>query len=69
MAVRVPLLNGSLVDVVFECSREVTVEEVNDLMEASASKGKCSAWCDCAVCRVEAGRVLTFGANFGWQAI
>jgi len=39
MAVRVPLLNGSLVDCVFECSREVSVEEVNGLMEAAANEG------------------------------
>ena len=39
MAVRVPLLNGSLVDCVFELPRETTVEEVNGLMEAAASDG------------------------------
>jgi glyceraldehyde 3-phosphate dehydrogenase len=38
MAVRVPLLNGSLTDCVFEVARETSVEEVNALME-EASKG------------------------------
>jgi glyceraldehyde 3-phosphate dehydrogenase len=35
-AVRVPLLNGSLTDCVFEVARETTVEEVNALMKAAA---------------------------------
>lgn len=35
-AVRVPLLNASLTDCVFEASRETTVEEVNGLLEAAA---------------------------------
>ena len=39
MAVRVPLLNGSLTDCVFELSRKTTVEEVNALMKAAAEKG------------------------------
>ena len=38
MAVRVPLLNGSLTDCVFEVARETSVEEVNALME-EASEG------------------------------
>ena len=38
MAVRVPLLNGSLTDCVFEVARETTVEEVNALMK-EASQG------------------------------
>jgi glyceraldehyde 3-phosphate dehydrogenase len=37
-AVRVPLLNGSLTDCVFEVSRETTVAEVNALFKA-ASEG------------------------------
>lgn len=37
-AVRVPLLNGSLTDCVFEVERETTVEEVNGLFKA-ASEG------------------------------
>lgn len=37
-AVRVPLLNGSLTDCVFEMERETTVEEVNELFRV-ASKG------------------------------
>ncbi len=35
-AVRVPLLNASLTDCVFEVERETTVEEVNALFEAAA---------------------------------
>ncbi|MFN6345963.1 MAG: ArsJ-associated glyceraldehyde-3-phosphate dehydrogenase [Cyanobium sp.] len=36
-AVRVPLLNASLTDAVFELERSVTVEEVNDAFEAAAT--------------------------------
>lgn len=36
-AVRVPLLNASLTDCVFEVARETTVEEVNSLFEAAAN--------------------------------
>jgi glyceraldehyde 3-phosphate dehydrogenase len=36
LAVRVPLLNGSLTDCVFEVARPTTVEEVNDLLRAAA---------------------------------
>jgi glyceraldehyde 3-phosphate dehydrogenase len=36
MAVRVPLLNASLTDCVFEVSRPTTVDEVNGLLKASA---------------------------------
>ncbi|MGH1354798.1 MAG: ArsJ-associated glyceraldehyde-3-phosphate dehydrogenase [Thalassovita sp.] len=36
-AVRVPLLNASLTDCVFEMERETTVEEVNALFEAAAN--------------------------------
>jgi glyceraldehyde 3-phosphate dehydrogenase len=39
MAVRVPLLNASLTDAVFDMSRDVTVEEVNDLFRTAASSG------------------------------
>ena len=39
IAVRVPLLNASLTDCVFELERDTTVEEVNGLFEA-ASKGE-----------------------------
>lgn len=35
-AVRVPLLNASITDCVFEMARETTVEEVNDLFRAAA---------------------------------
>lgn len=35
-AVRVPLLNGSLTDCVFEMERETTVEEVNELFRVAA---------------------------------
>ena len=35
-AVRVPLLNASLTDCVFEVERETTVEEVNDLFKTAA---------------------------------
>jgi glyceraldehyde 3-phosphate dehydrogenase len=38
LAVRVPLLNASLTDCVFELARETTVEEVNGLLKA-ASEG------------------------------
>jgi glyceraldehyde 3-phosphate dehydrogenase len=36
LAVRVPLLNASLTDCVFEVERETTVEEVNGLLRAAA---------------------------------
>lgn len=36
LAVRVPLLNASLTDCVFEVSRPTTVEEVNDLFKTAA---------------------------------
>jgi len=36
-AVRVPLLNASITDGVFEMARETTVEEVNSLFEAAAN--------------------------------
>lgn len=36
-AVRVPLLNASITDCVFEMARETTVEEVNGLFEAAAT--------------------------------
>ncbi|WP_299618880.1 ArsJ-associated glyceraldehyde-3-phosphate dehydrogenase [uncultured Tateyamaria sp.] len=36
-AVRVPLLNASITDCVFEMARETTVEEVNGLFEAAAN--------------------------------
>ncbi len=38
-AVRVPLLNASLTDCVFEVGRPTTVEEVNGLLEAAAADG------------------------------
>lgn len=37
LAVRVPLLNASLTDCVFEIARPTTVEEVNGLLEAAAN--------------------------------
>jgi glyceraldehyde 3-phosphate dehydrogenase len=37
LAVRVPLLNASLTDCVFEVARETTVEEVNELLQAAAA--------------------------------
>ena len=37
LAVRVPLLNASLTDCVFEVARPTTVEEVNALLESAAS--------------------------------
>ena len=36
LAVRVPLLNASLTDAVFSVARDVTVDEVNDLLRAAA---------------------------------
>ncbi len=36
LAVRVPLLNASLIDCVFEVSRETTVDEVNGLLASAA---------------------------------
>jgi glyceraldehyde 3-phosphate dehydrogenase len=39
LAVRVPLLNASLTDCVFEVERETTIEEVNSLLKA-ASEGE-----------------------------
>ena len=44
MAVRVPLLNGSLTDCVFECEREVTAEEVNALVKEAAEGAAGRAW-------------------------
>jgi glyceraldehyde 3-phosphate dehydrogenase len=37
LAVRVPLLNASLTDCVFEVERATTVEEVNELLQAAAT--------------------------------
>ncbi len=37
LAVRVPLLNASLTDCVFEAARETSVEEVNELLAAAAA--------------------------------
>ncbi len=39
LAVRVPLLNASLTDAVFEVSRPTTVDEVNALLAAAAADG------------------------------
>ncbi len=39
LAVRVPLLNASLTDCVFEVQRETTVEEVNGLLRAASQAG------------------------------
>ena len=39
LAIRVPLLNASLTDCVFEVSRATTVEEVNGLLESAAADG------------------------------
>lgn len=39
IAVRVPLLNASLTDCVFEVTRPTTVEEVNDLLAKAAASG------------------------------
>jgi glyceraldehyde 3-phosphate dehydrogenase len=39
LAVRVPLLNASLTDCVFEVARPTTVDEVNELLRASATEG------------------------------
>ena len=39
LAVRVPLLNASLTDCVFEVTRPTTVEEVNALLKAAAAAG------------------------------
>ena len=39
-AVRVPLLNGSLTDCVFEVARNTTPEEVNSLIKAASEEGK-----------------------------
>mmetsp|Transcript_27408 Transcript_27408/g.54754 ORF Transcript_27408/g.54754 Transcript_27408/m.54754 type:complete len:335 (+) Transcript_27408:29-1033(+) len=39
LAVRVPLLNGSLTDCVFEVERDTTGEEVNGLLKAAAEAG------------------------------
>jgi glyceraldehyde 3-phosphate dehydrogenase len=39
LAVRVPLLNASLTDCVFEVARETTIEEVNSLLK-NASEGE-----------------------------
>ena len=39
LAVRVPLLNASLTDCVFEVARPTTVAEVNGLLQAAAADG------------------------------
>ena len=39
LAVRVPLLNASLTDAVFEVQRPVTVEEVNAALKAASESG------------------------------
>ena len=39
LAVRVPVLNASLVDCVFEMAREVTAEEVNQVLRAASESG------------------------------
>uniref|UniRef100_A0A7S0R109 Glyceraldehyde-3-phosphate dehydrogenase n=1 Tax=Pyramimonas obovata TaxID=1411642 RepID=A0A7S0R109_9CHLO len=39
LAVRVPLLNGSLTDCVFEVNKETTVEEVNAMLKAASLEG------------------------------
>jgi glyceraldehyde 3-phosphate dehydrogenase len=39
IAVRVPLLNASLTDAVFDMARDVTVEEINGLFRTAASAG------------------------------
>merc|ERR1712087_254284 len=39
LAVRVPLTNGSLTDCVFEVSRAVTKEEVNEALKAASESG------------------------------
>lgn len=39
LAVRVPLLNASLTDCIFEVERATTVDEVNALLEAAATAG------------------------------
>jgi glyceraldehyde 3-phosphate dehydrogenase len=40
LAVRVPLLNASLTDCVFEVARPTTVDEVNGLLRAAAATGR-----------------------------
>jgi glyceraldehyde 3-phosphate dehydrogenase len=40
LAVRVPLLNASITDCVFEVARPTTVEEVNGLLKAAAASGR-----------------------------
>ena len=39
LAVRVPLLNGSLTDCVFEVERDTTKEEVNELLKSATLSG------------------------------
>lgn len=39
LAVRIPLLNASLTDCVFEVTRPTTVEEVNQLLQTAANEG------------------------------
>jgi glyceraldehyde 3-phosphate dehydrogenase len=39
MAVRAPVPTGSVVDLTVECSRETTVEEINEAMRAAADSG------------------------------
>jgi glyceraldehyde 3-phosphate dehydrogenase len=39
LAIRVPLLNASITDCVFEVEKSTTVEEVNELMRAASAEG------------------------------
>jgi glyceraldehyde-3-phosphate dehydrogenase (arsenate-transferring) len=39
IAVRVPVMNASLIDCVFQVARDTTVEEVNGLLDAAAAEG------------------------------
>lgn len=43
IAVRVPVLNASLTDCVFQVARDTTVEEVNELLRGAATEGPLSA--------------------------
>ncbi len=47
LAIRVPLLNGSLTDCVFEVERGTSVEEVNALLKVRAARHT-AACCACA---------------------
>merc|ERR1712070_1045555 len=52
-AIRVPMLNSSITDMVFVMKKDVTVEEVNNMLEAASKEG-------CLAATAEHGPILGF---------